>query len=445
MNEDMEEHMSFPMTTSQSKERIVILGAGFAGLYAYTELCNEMHDSEGVEITLINADDEFVFIPMIHEVAAGTLMPRSISQSIRNVPQCCLHTFIHGSVTGIDLDRQMVNVEYHRDAEVEKLKHHHHDEVPYDTLVLALGSETNYFGVPGAAEHALPLKTLADAKRLKNHVIERFEEADRLTDETEKCDILRFVIVGGGATGVEFAGELIELIEDELYKAFPKLKGCAEVILVEGGDTLVKQVDPWFGSRIKRALERAGCTLIFNTRVTEIHPDKIVMGDDELPTKSVIWSGGVRARSIAITGQRELAYDDRSNRIRVTPELYIPEYENVFVAGDQAWIESKEAGIPYPMRAQFASREGQVVGRNIARRIQNKALEEFKWNEQGFIVSLGSAGAFAEAFGIKLSGFPARVLYRGAYLMKTVGVRSKWRMASDWVMNLFLPRDISKV
>lgn len=427
------------------RERIVILGAGFAGLYAYTELCNELHGTDSATITMVSADDEFVFVPMIHEVAAGTLMPRSITQSLRTIPQCCVHELVHGTVVGVDLDRQVVQIEYHQDDESIRLDHHHHDELPYDTLVLALGSETNYFGVPGAAEYALPLKTLDDAIRLKNHVIERFEEAHRLDNQTEQRDILRFVIVGGGATGVELAGELIELIDRELYTAFPQLRGCAEVIILEGGDALVKQVDPWFGNRILQSLERAGCTVRFNARVTAIEPNAICIGDERLPTKSVIWSGGVRARTLAITGERELAYDDRSNRIRVTPELYIPEYDNVYVAGDMAWVESTEAGVPYPMRAQFATREGQLVGRNIARKIRGHAQEIFEWNEQGFIISLGAAGAFAEVFGIKLSGFPARVVYRAAYVLKTIGVRSKWRMASDWIMNTFLPRDISKL
>lgn len=433
------------MNNETKRERVVILGAGFAGLHAYTELCQELHGTDSVEITLINADDQFVFIPMIHEVAAGTLMPRSITQSIRTIPECCLHQFIHGTVAGVNLDTQTVQVEYHQSDEGQQIHHHHHTEVPYDTLILALGSETNYFGVPGAAEHALPLKTMQDAKRLKNHVIERFEEAHRLTDKDAQCDILRFVIIGGGATGVEFAGELLDLIDNELYKAFPTLKGCAEVILIEGGDSLVKMVDPWFGMKIKAALERAGCVIKFNMRVTEVAHDAVIMGEERLPTRSVIWSGGVRARSFAVTGDRELAYDDRSNRIRVTPELYVPEYPNVYVAGDQAWIETKEEGIPYPMRAQFASREGAQVGRNIARKLRGQGQEEFEWDEQGFIVSLGRSGAFAEVFGVKFSGFFARILYRGAYLTKTIGFRSKWRMASDWILNAFLPRDISKL
>ena len=435
----------YRVVMSTTKEKIVILGAGFAGLYAYKELCNELHGTDTVEIKLVNADDEFVFVPMIHEVAAGTLMPRSITQSLRALSDSCLDEFIHGTVAGIDLDAKIVQVEYHQSDEPDQIHHHHHEEISYDTLVLALGSETNYFGVPGADKYSLPLKTLADAKRLKNHVIERFEEADRLTDEKKQCDILRFVIVGGGATGVEFAGELLDLINTELYRAFPRLEGCAEVCLVEGGDMLVKQVDPWFGTRIKKALARAGCRLIFNKRVTGIEADKIIMGEDELMTKSVIWSGGVRARSVAIASNTKLAYDDRSHRIRVTPELHTAEYPEVFVSGDQAWVESKEAGMPYPMRAQFATREGELIGKNIARRLRGQILEEFEWDEQGFIISLGGSGAFAEVFGMKLSGMPAQILYRAAYIAKTMGVRSKWRMASDWILNIFEPRDISKL
>ena len=217
-------------------------------------------------------------------------------------------------------------------------------------------------------------------------------------------------------------------------------------MLVEGSDKLVKMAGDWFSSRIRKKLEDSPHVyLLFGKRVTEVMENGVAIDGEFTPSKTVIWSGGVRARTIGAMGDGILDIDERSNRIKVNPYLQVEKHNEIYVVGDQAWVYDKEHEQPYPMRAQFAARQGTIAGRNIANEILNRAPEEFAWKEQGFIVSLGTGGAFAEVFGHRVSGWPAWFLYRTAYLMKTFGWRSKFRMALEWTLNTFLPRDISKL
>lgn len=433
----------------QRPQRIVIIGAGFGGLYTYMELHRLLHGSGDAEIILINDSDQFVFTPMIHEVATGNLLPSSVTKAIRTVPQCCLKEFIHGRATAIDLDKQMVHVEYHqKDASIgdeDMYHHHHHAHVEYDYLVLAIGSESIFFGVPGAKEHSLPLKTLADARYMKNHIIERFEEAMHLNDPDKQRAELQFVIVGGGPTGVELAGEMNDLFAGELAKTFPELDGMARILIVEGGDRLLGAVEPWFSTKVQEKLDASERVyMLFNKRVTGVTSDGVHIGDEFIASKTVIWSGGVRARELAIAAKQPLSHEERSGRIQVTPMLHTEQYKNVFVIGDLAFV-TNDSGKAYPMLAQFATHEGKHAARNIVQRIRGMQLFPFERKQQGFIVSLGKGGAFAEVFGFNISGPIAWFLYRTVYLSKAVGLRSKLRMALEWTLNLFLPRDASKL
>lgn len=429
--------------------RVVIIGAGFAGIHAYLELHKQLHHTRRLEITLVNKTDYFTFIPMIHEVATGLLLPSSITQPIRTLAHCCLKQFIEGEVQHINYDTQTVRI-MHGNLECTDNDDHtpaqRNITVEYDYLIQGLGSKTNFFGVPGAAEHALPLKTLDDARHLKNHVIESFQDAGRLADPEQQKNALRFVIVGGGPTGVELAGELADMIENELSRAFPKLHHLAQVIIIERGTGLVKAVDPWFGEKTEDILEKNSYIYImYETSVEEVTHQGVQTSKGFIDTGLVVWSGGVTAHSIDYQAKENIEIDERSQRIKVTPELHLTEYPNVYVAGDQAWIYDSVHDQPYPMRAQFAVRQGHLIGQNIARVVAEKDQQPFNWHEKGFIMSLGRGGALAELFGMKLSGPFAWFLYRTAYLYSIVGLRAKLRTALEWTLNLFSPRDISKI
>lgn len=436
------------MKKNDEPTRIVILGAGFAGVYAYLQLHKLLHNSKEKEITLISERDLFTFIPMIHEVATGTLLPFSITQSIRALPPCCLHRFIEARVVRVHADKKKVSI-HHINPEAPEpgkgIKEHLEEEIPFDYCVSALGSRVNFFDTPGAAEHAFTLDTLEDARHIKNRVIESFEQAQITKSETEKQRLLRFVIVGGGPTGVELAGELADLLHGELKKSFPLVYSYAEIRLYEARERFMCAADEWFGDKAYRILSKKRVSVFCSTPISEISAEGIRIGEEFIPAGTVIWTAGVQAVEIPLGSKKRITQDEQSRRIKVNEYLQVPLHPCLFVAGDQGWIAQKEGGQPYPMRAQFAVREGELAAENIVRMIDGKPLKEFFWRDMGFLVSVGKGTALAEVFGIQFSGVFAWMLYRVAYLLKIVGLRAKLRTALEWTLNTFLPRDISKL
>lgn len=429
--------------------RIVIIGAGFGGIHTYLSLHRRFHKRFRTEITLVNDGDRFIFTPLIHEVATGTLLPSGVMESLRTLPQCCIHDFIDGKATAVDADKNIVRVERNMLDHVQphgRAPRNDVLDVPYDYLVLALGSETNFFNVPGVRELALELKDLNDAKRIKNRVIESFERAERMDEPDQQQATLRFVIVGGGPTGVELAGELGDFITGELVRAFPRLAPLASIVIVERDPHLVGKVDPWFSTHAAKVLERkADIYTMTETSVVEVTSDGVRTDKGMVHAHTVIWTAGVKARDITITSRQSIELDEHSRRIKVNEYLYIPGYPRVFVVGDMAWVCDAEHRQPYPMRAQFAVREGKTAGRNIGHLIDGEPLEKFAWREKGLIISLGKGGAMAEIYGVRFTGFFAWVVYRAAYLGALVGWRARFRTALEWLLNSFLPRDISKL
>lgn len=429
--------------------RIVILGGGFSGVYAYLKLHHLLHDDPAKQITLISDRDMFTFIPLLHEVATGTLLPFSITQSLRSLPQCCLHRFIEGRVMRLDADAKQIVV-HHINPEAPSpgkgITEVPEELIPFDYCVSALGSETNFFGVPGAEHYTISLNTLEDAKRIKNRLIESFEQAQITKNEEERRRLLRFVIVGGGPTGVELVGEIADLVNGELRKAFPAMYSFTEIRLYEARDRFMCSIDEWFGEQAQRILSgRKRIQMVCGMPLSEIFSDGIRAGKERIPVGTIMWAAGVKALEVPIVAKKRIVRDDTSRRIKVNNYLQVPAYPFLFVAGDQAWIEKKEGGQPYPMRAQFAVREGEVAAENIVRLHRKKQLKEFFWRDIGFIVSLGKGKALAEVVGIRFSGILAWVVYRSAYLAKIVGWRGKFRTALEWMLNTFLPRDISKL
>jgi len=455
-----------------SPRKIVILGSGFAGVYAYLQLHKLLHGRKDVAITLVNETDSFLFVPLIHEVATGSLSPSVVLQPLRTLPSCCLHRFVHGHVASVDLDRRKISATLHRSSPATSATPRAQKEsaiLSYDYLICAIGSETDFFGVPGAREHALSLKNLSDAAKIKNRIIEAFEYAEKAEPKEERARALRFVIVGAGPTGLELAGELSDYLRHEFRKAFPKLYGKAEILVIHGGARLLPHLDPWFDKKARVILARKKIvTITYNTQVTEVTKNGVCMHEESLAAGTVIWAAGVKARHLPLTGREPVERDERSDRIMVNSFLQIPKYPNVFIAGDQAWIRDKENGQPYPMRAQFAVREGRVAARNIVRLIDNKPpigsedpsghssprdsvsmrserLEEFAWKDQGFIMSLGKGGALAQMYGFRFSGPFAWWIYRTVYASKIIGWRARLSTILGWTLDLFLSRDISRL
>jgi NADH:ubiquinone reductase (H+-translocating) len=423
-------------------KKVVIVGGGFAGIHAYLEFHKRFHGKpEQVQVTMISDSDKFWFTPLLHEVATGTLSPDDIGQPIRQITESCLN-FIEATVTKVDADAQEV---FYSRKEASLPMRQRNGTAEYDYLILAMGSETNFFNTPGAQEYALTLKSIEDVRRVKNRIIDNFEKAQHLPVEEQK-KLLRFIIVGGGPTGVELAGEMGDLFGRALRIEFPLLQNVCEIVLVEGVDRLVCNMEDWFSKKVASILEKKGrVRVLCGARVSKVTAKGAQVGNEFMESSFVLWAAGVQAKELSITARKKLEIDKRSRRIKVNKYLQCPQKENVFVVGDQAWVFDKEEHQAYPMRAQFAVREGRRAARNIVRHAARKPMKEFTWDDKGFVVSLGKGGALAEVMGVKLSGPFAWFMYRAAYLFTMVGVRVKLRTFAEWTINLFLPRDISKL
>lgn len=418
---------------------IVIAGAGFSGVYAYLTLHKIFHRKDNVHITIINKTDYFLFVPLIHEVATGNLLATSIVQPIWNIPQCCIYQFIEGVITHINYDTNTIIVKSNTNSSERTIK--------YDYALLGLGSQTNYYDTKGALENSLPLKNISDALLIKKRIIEQFERAQcETTLEQERKNLLRFVIVGGGPTGVELTGEIADYINGEFKKTFPHIYKFASLVLLHNGSTLVPQVEPWFSKKAKHILTKKGIVnVLLNEKVIEITSHSVITEKQTIPSFVVIWTAGVKAHMPPYSSKEKIEFEPHTDRIKVNNFLQIPSYKNTFVAGDQAWIYNKETNQPYPMRAQFAIKEGILAAQNMARAIQNKTLKEFSYKDAGIIFSLGKGGAIGSVLGIKWTGPFAWWMYRTAYLFKLVGIRAKLRTALEWTINLFSRRDITKL
>lgn len=418
--------------------RILILGGGFGGISTYLGLHKRLHGNSHVAVTIVSNRDVFEFLPMLHEVATGGLLPSSIRLPLRSIPQCCLAQFIEGTAQSINFDARTVTVHVPTTHQPQTLS--------YDYLVVALGSTTNFLDIPGAQEFSYTLKNLGDARRIKTRIISQFDRAAYVDSEIDRSRMLCFTIVGGGPTGVEFAGELSDLIRHELTRAYPRLAPHARIVLLQSADRLVPQVAPWFDQRARAILHRTGMVDIrLRTRVRAVRPQEVQLEQDTIATETVIWTAGVHAQPIDALAMHPMLRDEKTKRWKVNAHLQLPSYSEVFVVGDLAWIFDHASHQPYPMRAQFAVREGTIAAENITRHIDGLSLRAFAWRDMGFLLSLGKGGAIGETFGLRWSGPVAWWLYRTAYLMKLFGIRAKLRTALEWTINLFAPRDLAKL
>jgi len=435
------------MEQLRAPKHVVIVGAGFGGVYAYLELHRKLHGTGRIEVTIINPNDYFVFTPLIHEVATGSLLPLGVTQSLMMLPRCCIDRFILGNATRVDYDRQVVHVHLSGTPGDPTVPADDFAEVQYDYLVLAMGSETNFFDVLGAKEYALELNDIVHARKLKNHILERFEHAQTLRDPKDQRRELSFIIVGGGPTGVEIAGELADFLYGVVASAFPRLSEYARILVLEREDKLLKHgVDEWFSRKATDILmHKKGVYVLYDLAAREVTPDGVVTERGFVYGKTVVWAAGVVARSIAFSDEKGVECEDHRGRIRVNDFLQVPQHKNIFVVGDQAWVCDQEREGAYPMRAQFAVREGKHAAKNIVSLMNDKPLKSFSFREKGMIISLGRGGALARLFGMRFSGHIAWFVYRLAYLTSMIGWRIRLRTALEWLLNIFLPRDISRI
>lgn len=405
--------------------RVVIVGGGFAGVYAAIEAERQL--SEDVEITLISRDNFLLFTPMLHEVAASDLDAVDILNPIRKLIKRT--SFFLGEIESIDIVRREVRASH-------GTMHHSHT-IPYDHLVLALGSTTHFFGLPGLAEGALTMRSIGDALRLRNQMISHLEEADFECCKDLRERLLTFVVAGGGFAGVE----TVAAMHDFLLGILPFYKNLKRedlrVVIVHSGETLLPELSPKLGRYAAKLLTERGLEVRFSSRVQGYENGIIKLSDGMLiDSATLVWTAGNSPHPLLET----LVCPKERGRVLVNSRLQAESVPGVWAVGDCAAVPISE-GKFHPPTAQHAIREARVVAQNIAATLSGRALRPFSFKTLGQLASLGHRRGVAQILGIRFSGFIAWWLWRSIYLLKLPRLEKRMRVAASWTLDVIFSKD----
>jgi NADH dehydrogenase len=412
--------------------RIVILGGGFAGMAVAQRLESQLRPEEA-EIVLVGRENFSLFTPMLPEVCSGALDVRHVVTPIRS--QLRRTQFILGEVQALDVAERTVTYRHILMGTVEQL--------PYDHVVLAVGSATSTFGLPGIPERVFALKTLEDAGILRNRLVWLLESADAAEDPAERVRLLTIVVVGGGFTGVEATGELVELFRSVVHFYRNVSLSDVHVVLVEGAASLLVGLPPKMGRYSAEALRRRGVEIITGDGVARADDGGIeLQSGRRIEARTIVWSAGVKPSPIFELTPLPLT---EHGAVVVGEDLQVPGFPGVWAAGDCAAIPNGEGGT-HPPTAQHAIREGPRLADNIVATLRGKPTRPFRFSALGMMASLGARKAVAQLPGERvLTGFPAWLLWRSYYLMRLPGLDRKLRVAFDWLLEMLFPRDIAEL
>ena len=414
---------------ARGRKQIVILGGGFGGLYTARELEKELGADSEVEITLVNRDNFFLFTPMLHEVAASDLDPADIVNPIRKLLK--QSRFFVGNVEAIDLDAKTVIVT-HGEGQ-------HAHELPYDQLVIALGSVSNFFNLPGVADRALPMKSLNDAVTLRSRLIEQLDEADFECCPAMRDSLMTIVVAGGGFAGVETVAGVSDFLR-EAVEFYPNLnEEMIRVVLVEHGPAVLPELDGSLGVYAAEKLSRRGVEIRLQTAVTSMSERAVTLSDGtSINTRTLIWTAGTAPNPLLAA----LACSKEKGKLIVDENLEIPGRRGVWALGDCAAIRDRQSGKLYPPTAQHALRQGKVVAHNVIAAVRGAAKKPFVFSTIGQLAAIGRRTGVANILGINFSGFIAWWMWRTIYLSKLPRLEKKVRVALGWSLDLFFSKDL---
>jgi NADH dehydrogenase len=407
---------------------VVIAGGGFGGLYAARRL-ERVLPPQAARVTLVSDVNFLLYTPLLPGAAAGTLEPRHVVIPVREE----LHrTEIRlGRVVGMDSERRTVRV-----AAVEGGE----EDLPYDQLVLALGSVSRVLPIPGLAEHALGFKTLSDAVAVRNRALLNLEIAESMDDPEARRPYLSFVFVGAGYAGVEGIAELQGYIADVIER-YPRCRlDGTRWVLVEAGDRIMHEINPSLAEFATSELRARGIEVRANTRIDSVEPDAVTLsGGERVPARLVCWTAGVKPPPLV--AELGLPLED-SGRIAVDETMRVTGHPNVWAIGDSAAVPDPAQGGkgPTPPTCQHALRQGRVVAGNVAGALGHGKVRKFRYKTLGVFVDMGRNQAVAEVLRIKLRGFPAWWLARTYHLAMMPGAARKLRLVVDWTVGLFFGR-----
>jgi NADH dehydrogenase len=423
-----------------AKKRIVILGGGFGGMRTAECLEEQLRADPSVSITLVSDTNALLFTPMLAEVAGSSLEPSHISTPLRS----SLHRteFIRGHAAKIDLEQRRVILDNGSPDQGTGAT----QEIPYDHLVLALGAVSNYLGMANIEKYAFGFKSLLDAIRIRNHVIEMFERADRESDSSQRRALLTFVIAGGGFAGVELAGALNDFAHG-IIADYPNLRSEElTVVLVHARDRILPELSESLARYAQKKMEERGVRFRLNSRLTDAQPDVVVLSDGKIRAATLVWTAGTAPNPLlkSLPVERDL-----HGAVVVDETLAVRGHIDLWALGDCAAVSDTKHGKTCPPTAQFALRQAEVLAKNIHAQLKSRPTRTFHFDSLGAMCVVGHQTAcaeltvpFARTRAVRFSGLLAWLMWRGVYLSKLPGVERKIRVLMDWTIELFFPRDI---
>jgi NADH:ubiquinone reductase (H+-translocating) len=413
---------------NQNPPKVVILGGGYGGVHAALKLEKAARRGQ-IDLSLVSRDNYFLQKPLMAEALSGSIQPLHIVNPIRRVAR--FTNFYKAEVEAIDAEAHQVTLRYPG--------HTHYHYLPYDYLVIALGSSSDLSRLPGMAEHAFPFQTLGDAFFLRNHLISVIEMAEIEPDPEAKRELLTFVVVGGGYTGVEVVAEINDFVKEAARSYLHVDASEVRVILLHSGDRILPELDKGLAHFGHRILERKGIEVWLNSRIIGATAQSAILNDGTtIPARTLVAAIGSSPNRVLDS----LPCPRERGRLLTDETLAVPGCPGVWVVGDCAAIPDIVHGGTNPPTAQYALREAKDVARNIMAVINGSKPKPFSHKNLGVFVPLGRFSAAAEIMRLKLSGFPAWWLYRTYYLSQIPGIERKLRVVLDWTLELFFHRDI---
>lgn len=430
---------------AKNKKKIVILGGGFAGVECARKLESEFGKNPEIELVMISEDNFLLFTPMLPQVASGMIETRHIVLPIRTI--CKKTKFYEGRIKNIDPYGKLVTIWGTGDKRSISIH--------YDFLVIALGSETNFFGMADVEKNAYTMKTLNDAVMLRNRVIDMLEQAENETNPILRKSFLNFVVVGGGFAGIETAGELMDLLLDA-RKHYPTIhKEDLKVIVLEALGMILPGFNQKLADFARDKMIERGIDIRLKTAVTSFDGNEVTIKSldenpkdsidkseiDSIVTKTLIWTAGVTP----VNTIKRSMFKTEKGKVIVNDYLEVLEFPGVFAIGDCALHLDPETQRPLPPTAQIAEAQAKIVAKNLISLIKNSKKEKFVYHSKGQMAIIGKRSGIATFLGMNISGFWAWLIWRNVYLSKITTLDKKIRVFLDWTIDLFFDRDISRL
>ncbi|MDQ3930009.1 MAG: NAD(P)/FAD-dependent oxidoreductase [Chloroflexota bacterium] len=400
------------------RPRVLVVGAGFGGLNAARTL-----EDTGVDVMVLDCNNYHGFWPLLYQVATAGIESEAIAYPVRGVFRGHNNIrFRMSTVTGVDLARKVVLTE--------------NLPIAYDYLILAAGSANNYFGNNELAKHTFGLKDIDEAEHLRNRLLYSYEQAAIEVDPKRRQELMTFVIVGGGPTGVELSGAISELIHLVFRKDYPGLDlSRSRVILVEATDKVLASFPESLQQAARRDLKERRVELRLNSKVQSVENGVVTFEDGStIKAAAVVWAAGVRGSHLGDTLGVETG---KGGRVKVTPQLHVPGHPEVFVVGDMSYLEGYKGGQAYPMVAQVAIQQGKHAARNILAQVARQPMRPFRYFDYGSMATIGRRSAVFDAFGVRLSGRVAWFGWLFVHILYLIGFRNRVIVLTNWAYNYF--------